>query len=445
MCCRQFIVNERWREADEVARSGNLALAELLFRARFVQYIHWVREHTIPVLRSPGTLRDWLVKTDVGALHELADAIVMIMLRRGRKDVVLAFIDGILPNVPLAQFKQRWHYLRAAWLYCMLDRREDALRELTQLGPIESWTDREALELYLDAGRDGISSRRAIEIADRIVKAADDNLAVKVQYLNMKAVSLNLVGEVDEARSVIAAAIAVAPIVPKAVSFEDAMLDFHLAGAFYTHAWLSDERASVESAKIAIEAIDLSPWGPDGQADFLRILGSIEMALGNFVAAATAYRSSSAIDPDPATRIGLAHALALSDGLAEAKGILQKIENEELHPNLRLEKLTAMGALAIATGSRALAGSVSQSLLSLDERQPFWAAQGNRIAAELAAFANGDTDLTATARQGKIVSVLRAINRNVELKPSYHGFGLNINAGIDWMLDKVSKVPDRQK
>ena len=183
------------KQALEQFNAGNVAFAEMLYRAQFVQYLGWVYAHTLPfaAVKMPGI--DKLLEIDVEALVELADTISQCMNRLDRASGIIPFLDHVESVVPLMGFEKHAAYLRATWLHIALNDQNGARRELERLGDIVAYHRREALELYLDVFGPGLPERRKIVIAENIIGQSGKDDHVRVQYTAIKAIGLLQVGE----------------------------------------------------------------------------------------------------------------------------------------------------------------------------------------------------------------------------------------------------------
>jgi hypothetical protein len=440
-------VKNVWKRATEPLQKGDFAQAETFYRAHFVEYVVWVRQHTVPVLTVEQQFAKALVITDLDALEVICDRVCMCLARQQMPGAIQAFLQNAEKVVPLPQFRERAVYLRALWKYLAEDDASAARHELAQID-VARCQHRETLELYIDVFRRILSPREKLELAGRVVELAKANRTLKaerrdktivLQYTCVQASSLVLLGEKVRATALLKAVTeGIAPF-KQPRSPEEVDESVHLAHALALRAGLEQNSETGGVAERIIRSIPREQFTSTGKAMLEMDLGRLLMQRGAFGDAAAAFALADALSPDIVSKIKLGHAAALAGKLENANVALSAIDVATLPGGLQLEYMEALADFVMAANDRVRARNVVADLKRLKEDEPYFAEHRNQVIITLQDFISSSS-VTAPPPPRGIAGVLSWINQYSELKPNVFGLGINLNAVLDRIIRRLSAI-----
>jgi tetratricopeptide (TPR) repeat protein len=443
-CCEPLINENKATSSLQKAalaqlNADDIAQAERLYRAHFVQYLEWIHAHTLPFLATGDPVSKQLLEIDTDATVEIIGTIAHYRARLGHETEIIPFIDHAASVIPLPGLEKHLAYLRAAWLFIALGDRDGAARELEILGDILEYGRREALELYLDVLGDRLSERQVIAIAENIVSHAGGDDHVAVQYTAIKTLALLQIGETNEALRILMAVLTKTQPPSQVETSDQIAAVWQLSKAWALYGKLTHDGGALERAAGLYGRIPEGMLTPVGNAALQLDLGWMLFDNEHYVDAVKAYRRSLQLNPSIVAQIHLAHSLVLSGGLDEARLLLSKVQATGISDTLKLEFFAAKGALAIAAEDGKLSTETVSELRDTVCKNPFWETQKQKLMVELLDFSLRPEAKSPVERQRWIVRFLGSINEMVELKPNFFGLGLNINKMIDKLTERLGK------
>ena len=437
-CCGSVIARHSdtlHKDALQCLNDEDLTQAESLYRAELVHYLSWIYAHTLPFAEANIPVIHQIVRVDMEALTELADAVAHCLYGLGKARDIPSFLDDVESVVPLKGFEKHAAYLRALWLHIGLRDRRAAVRELEKLGDILAYPRRQAWELYLDVAGSDLTERRKITIAEHIIAEADEDEHVRVQFTALKAIALVQIGETDAARKEFEALLESVKVPPRIQTSDELATEWQIAKAWSVYGELFSNAKALRKAEESLLRFPETMLKPAGKAAVQRDLGWVLRGQERYCDAAAAFRRSLEHDNASVGRIHLVHSLALCGQIEEARSALATLAAEKIEPNLRMEYFAAQGSLAIASDDSKLGSRTVEGLRALAPPTPFWEAQRNQLLIQMLDFVHRPHAKSKAERQGTIVKMLVFMNEVFELKPNFFGLGVNLNK----LIEKLAK------
>jgi len=442
-----------WERAVAPMRAGDFAEAANWHRAQFVQYVQWVRQHTVPLLKGRlGSLKAMglsqsLVAVDVDALESICDSVAFCLARQARGAEIRQFLNHAENIIPLRAFGPRATYLRALWTYLALDDAEGARAELAAI-EVEKSDHHETIELYIDVFNSTLSPRKKLLLAQRILQLVSGDSEARAEgrvagltfhYSSVCALCYLMLGETKNAEDVLAEATRSKE--PIATPESDARIshNLHLARALCLLGKLRNDQSLLVRAESILRSIPDAGFTAAGKAQLMMDLGRVLMDREEYADAAVCFTSADGLNGDTVTKIHLADAQALAKQFEAASKTLASVPREDLPEGLALEYLQAAAHIAMGRNDRDTARGLAATLKRLDEREPYFAQHRDRMIIALQDFVVSPENSIQVQPSGKMVGFLMWINRYGELKPNVLGLGVNLNEILETLIARLSK------
>lgn len=325
--------------------------------------------------------------------------------------------------------------------YCLLSQRAfDLLRE-NEIGraievmrsvpevPIESLLEFEtgtnSLRLFVDLRWQEIPRELNIQILDAILETDENKLQKAVAFLQ-KAQILYYHRDEDSAFEVAKNAIHLLEKFKPKNKGEIKHLHVILASAYEQIAYIKGD-ASIGADAIREYELALENEGEKEAVAYIN--GCIARICGvtqDFERAEVYFEKAWQLDHNTNTLLGLAHSKILLEKIAEARNLVDSINEEALIPEQTIEYLDVLGHIAIREKNTELVNEVEEKLSHLDIQLPLENDVIDNIIRSL-----HDMQAPPAPSQPFLYKARQVINKYLILHPTIFGFGINLNSLID--------------
>jgi len=319
------------------------------------------------------------------------------------------------------------------------DDERSARAEFEKLGPVgDAEDDIEILQLYMDLYGDDMAFSQKIAVCDQILRLTK-SISDVLQYNGLKAFSHAAIGELQQARSPLAVAVAEARRreAEKPLSIRAKVL---FAGILAYQGLLGEKQAAFDEAVARYHELleDLAAWTPEGRAMIQRDLGECLRYMGRWTEAEEAYRAALSSHPEAIAGVFLAECLAWQKKIGPAVETLNSIDAVALSDSEKVDHAYTAAIVAVKSGDSERMKTAIDFLRAAKTSAPYFEERRLKLIIELQeAVANGKPPARMKSLAKWLRQPLRTLSRYAILQPSVFGFGININAVID-DVDKAS-------
>ena len=409
--------------------------AERAVRTELTQYVGWVFQHTIPLLRHLAGPPVELIQIDIDALEESAERLAIALEHQGKKAGIIHTFENLTATVPLPGLDQRMAYLACLWLLEPLAQPHLAEKVLAKWPSSDKIHDRCLLQIFLDIRADELSPAERIAIVDRILERAKSHIE-RLHYANLKAMLTVVIGEDEEATRIHDQAMgAHFAAVADAASSNDFPARWACARALELQGMLHQDKTAYERALTFLSGIAPAILTPKGKADLAYYSGRLNLMAGNPAKAAACYTEALAEGIDALPLMYRLEAFVRTGELEQARADLEALRGMEIPPGSRLEFLRSAASYAVSAQDLPMARALAKELKALDPGIMHFRTQRESLRAALLEFideerSKADAEIKWPRLQA-ILAKIRAACEYLELKPNFCGLGLNLNRVLE--------------
>jgi len=440
-CCTSRLPGKKlgntWR-AEALAGHWLAALRHV--RADVTQYRIWHESHTVPRhLRLPVYTRAELMRIDIDALSDHVATLMWLHARLGWLGRLPMVLDRLRSAIDDPRWRGKIAYHRGIVALWSGNRAQAAI-EIEPLEPItSSCEDVDLLQIHIDlhGWRLGLSER--IAFFDAIV-ARTRSLSDKLQYSGARAFELLLAGDEDGARVTFDAAISRG----RAAEAENPL---NVAALIWFCKLLEGRAVLDRDAALFGEIVERlgklvankDALAPNGIAMVHRAIGDANRYGGRYEVAVAAYRTSYALDPDPALQTFEAECSLHLGDLDEAMRLIRAVPVAGLDEPERADHAFTFFYIALARRDAAELREARGLLRAAETPQPYFEQWRLRHLDTAQQALDALAEELDPPELGPILKAMKAVSRYIQLQPNFIGIGLNINNMIDDLVARADK------
>lgn len=431
-CCADKLPGwNRGKATYATFNTEDYSKALTMCRADITQYSIWHKTNTAPYLQSAPEAVAYLLNLDIRALAEMAELLERCYVKTGKAQHFPAVLERLRANINHPRWQRKVTYLHAIHALGPDWNEAAGRRELRKLGDMESETDVETLQLYLDLFHDELSFSRRLKLADRVIRLAD-KAAERLHYRGQKAVELLLVGDTAGAESELADGIA-SYEADKGKDASSIYARDRLAGALELLGKLRNDPIlldrSIEISRSLIEDDGLTSLG---RAAVLRQMGDAYSSKGEWESATDAYRKAFATVPRPVFQVLIAQCLLESEGSAAATDAIRAIAVTELEGAEYADYVFALAAIGIEGKDPSILADGEALLRNLSIREPYFREQRDSLLLGVVDARQSERSAaTAEPARRLLRGLTSSLLRYIKLEPNFMGIGLNLGKFLE--------------
>jgi tetratricopeptide (TPR) repeat protein len=425
-CCADYYKGRRpGRSSYDAINRGDFAAALRECRADITQYTIWHKSHTEPAVRDGFADISWLLDTDIRAMGELVN---LLLICYQQLDIVGDFpevLERLRTNINDERWQRKITYFHALCALWPDWDKHAGQRELKRLGSVESETDPEILQLYIELFGNELSFSKKIVLIDRVIETSDKNVDI-LHYRGLRAVQYLLIGDNVEAEQTLASAIAAfrensSKELTLYEKFRFAMTE-QLLWEFRKDDLLIDEALTLYQ-----EVIDADDWPAEGKADAHKLIGDIYRHQGDWSSALNAYGQSFQLVPAPICEVFSSECLIRLNKLTEASEKLLAIDTKRLDASEYADYVFAFAVVAIEDNKLGLCERAEQQLRVLELKDPYFRERRDKLILEVIEARHKKPSRAVVERvRGVLNAVMKKTIKYLIVQPNFMGLGVDL-------------------
>lgn len=393
-------------------------------RNHFTWYALSHKAHTIPLLEANRNAGENLLRIDIEALAELLDNLHLCYYRLGRSDEFLDVIERVRNVVLDRRWDAKIAYTRGLW-YLVDKHDKDVAFTALQSIDLQTCHDPDILSLYLQVCPTGLTFTESIEIIDRILTNTRKE-SVRLQYRVLKAVKYYLVCQQADADKLFEEAILEFAALPEEKKSSYGKLQF--AYALETYGKASNRQDILEQGREVVRELiheaEEEHYSESYVADLHKLLGDCEEGLRKHHDAIAAYSISLEKNPSHLTKVFLARSVCSNGECNDARELLESIDDNLLEEPGQFDLAISWALLAATSLVAGDIGEAKKRLKVIVTHDPLFIQLRDRWMIDL-------LEAKPESESGRILKLIRSLNKYVILNPNIFGLGININRIID--------------
>lgn len=429
-CCQGGYSGDASQKSIELYNTGHYEEALKYSRRHLTWYILCYKAHTIPLLESNIPSGKVLLKVDIEALAERLADIHRCYFRTGRSEEFPATIDILSGIIKDKRWIDKITYFHSLWYLLDKQDRNNSFKALEPID-IDSCNDPEILTLYLDVCPNKILFSRKICLIDTIIDNTQKE-SYKLQYTTLKGIQYCLVCEFEEGIKIIKEG------VDRYRGLEDKNKstygETHFAYALDLLGRFSNDQQIIhEAIQHFNKLLDVSrknSYSSEYIAEILKCLGECNEAICNHVVAIENLEESLKISPLDLTKVFLVCALVNNGNYDRSREILNSINYSLFDDAGFFDFAMSWTLLSASTCSEADLQRSIQYLKQTKNDYPIFIQQRDRWLISL-------LEIDPVKEGGKLMKLIRSINKYVTLNPNFFGIGIDLNKIVE-DLDRAS-------
>jgi len=419
-------------------RAGDLQAALLAARADVSQYIIWHRTNTDPLVREGHSVADKFLQIDVAALADAVESLLEVYWWLDLADPLMSVLERLRDAIRAPAWNRKITYFQALTEAVANDNDAAARREFGKLLPISESEDDEALlQLYFQLYSDDLSFSKSIDLCDQILRASD-SLANQLQYGSARAIRFFLIGDIQHTRSEFQRIVELGrnrKVEGELTDYENWLFALALT---YLGIFTRDSAPYSEAIELLEGQLASGDWKPSGIAKLREQLGDIHRYAEHWPNAEAEYRASLSVAPSNAATIFLAEVVMLQGRTAEAASLIEPLEPTALERAEYEDFVFAMAAIAVELGDRQRMQMAARYLEGFEGSAPYF--ERRRLIFLLRvnqALQSGRSPKITRSLRRWLADSARGASRYLILEPNIAGLGVNLNAMLNDLADRI--------
>lgn len=417
-CCKN-IYKEKKFDGTNLFNKGEYKKALTSTRAHITWYRLCHKAHTEHFLESGKKEALELLDIDVKAMSSLFGLLLSCYDKCGIIDDFLNIFTFYENAIKSESWKLKLDYHKAFYFYIYRDEQESARRILNNYN-IKKINEVDVLTIYLDIESEILNQVEIIELSERISRLTDLP-STKLQYSVTAGVQYCLLNDIKTGIKRISKAIEEYESLPE----EERTLigRHHLASSYKIVGELINNKECIDkSVEILINELDSEEYSKLGKSQLLFDLAECYFHLDDYRMAISTYDRSLETLYSELTLVFKARALIKAEDISKARELIGKVDTFNFSKANMFDFAIAKCELAIASKSPSDISGGLEEIKSIKTNDPL--------------FQNIIKDLIiqlydVKSNTNKLKETLKKLNRYISLKPNLFGFGLDINAIID--------------